>query len=142
MNCEQVQKLLDDYYEGSLDNAELQLVEEHLNICDVCCKELETREKINFLINASNDVELPNEYYFKNLSKAVLNRVNNRFSLTRYLLGLAAVLKSLLWNPQPSYAAARIVMILFVGIFSGFFLGKLYQPQKQEIAAVATAASH
>ncbi|WP_313341445.1 DUF4349 domain-containing protein [Sedimentibacter sp.] len=72
MNCDEVRNLLFSYIDNETDEDEKLLIEEHINNCDECKKELEEYKKI---IKALNDLpdEEPPAGYCKRLHEKLLN---------------------------------------------------------------------
>ncbi len=72
MNCDEIRNLLSSYIDGETDEDEKLLIEEHINNCDECKKELDEYKKI---IQALNDLpdEEPPAGYCKRLHEKLLN---------------------------------------------------------------------
>ncbi len=72
MNCDEVRNLIFSYIDNEADEDEKLLIEEHIENCDECKKELEEYRKI---IKALNDLpdEEPPAGYCKRLHEKLLN---------------------------------------------------------------------
>lgn len=72
MNCDEVRNLLSSYLDNETDEDEKLLIEEHINNCDECKKELEEYKKIIKALNELPDEEPPSGYC-KRLHEKLLN---------------------------------------------------------------------
>lgn len=61
ISCEQALRQLWEYLDGTLDEADREAIDEHLNFCRRCCGEADFAEELRKFLRASADVELPDD---------------------------------------------------------------------------------
>ncbi len=88
MNCENVQKILDGYANGSLSAEQTKLVDEHLLICKECLLESIALKELSLTIKS-----IPKAYPSKTFKKKILGRYEAEIKKKKSLFG--AVLLSL-----------------------------------------------
>jgi anti-sigma factor (TIGR02949 family) len=59
ISCEEAVRQLWEYLDGTLDEADRQAIDEHLNFCRRCCGEAEFAKELRKVLRSSADVELP-----------------------------------------------------------------------------------
>jgi anti-sigma factor RsiW len=83
MSCEETQKLIVEFLEGELDEAERKRVQAHIEACDSCAAELEAFQRTMTLLEDDGYVE-PEPFYWTRFEaglRAKLRDRSRRFSL-------------------------------------------------------------
>lgn len=87
MDCAEVQKLLSEYIDGTLNNSLNGKIKKHIDACDTCRKEYELLSKIISECNNICDEDLPDGFHEKLFStiseRAAADRRNERFDWVR-----------------------------------------------------------
>ena len=137
MKCEEIQGLLTEYIDSSLDDKDCILVDEHLSSCEACSKEV---EEIESLFLGLKDIEL--EEPSENLRKSFYNMINS------YNLGMDSRMKSSLhekalrwidswWPKRPVVQFAVTVSVLIIGLAVGLKMN-IQNESEKEIAQFKT----
>ena len=117
MNCEQIGELLPDYFQGSLDREQRNLVEGHLQSCVQCREEVALWQKLELLPEEQPGPEL--RVRFKAMLDAYQEgRWENR-QLAKERRSLLPGFFSGGWLRMPAAGLAWAVLLLVVGFVAG-----------------------
>jgi hypothetical protein len=131
MKCEEIQELLVEYIDNSLNDRDCILVDEHLSSCEACSKEVEEIESL-FLELKETELEEPSE----NLRKSFYNMINS------YTLGMDNSIKLPLheraldwidswWPKRPVVQFAVTVSVLIIGLATGLKMNMQNESEKE-----------
>lgn len=114
MKCDEVRNQLSLYIDGEIEEEEKELIEEHLENCPECKKELEEYKKLIQMLN-----ELPNEEppegYCKRLHKKLKEEAeSNITNITE--MPIQTTKRKFGWKKYSSIAAALVLVMLVYGI--------------------------
>lgn len=143
MNCGKIRKLLESYYDETLDTSLSQVVEEHLGSCESCMKEYESYSKIGDLLRMSNEVELPSDEYFEKLRLEVIPNIKHR-SIMDYIKRMITASGEIFFSPRPVLAFARFSFILIIGLSAGYLMRDfnkvefIKEPDNKSLASLNT----
>ena len=141
MKCEEIQGLLIEYIDRSLNEQDSIIIEEHLSSCEICSKEA---EEIESLFLGLNDIEL--EEPSENL-RINFNNMINSFSLSMgngVKLSLHEKLFSWIdywWPKRPVIQFAVTVSVLIIGLAMGLNMN-IGNESEKEIAELKTDVNH
>ena len=141
MKCEEIQGLLIEYIDRSLNEQDSIIIEEHLYSCEICSKEA---EEIESLFLGLNDIEL--EEPSENL-RINFNNMINSFSLSMGN-GVKSSLHEKLfswidywWPKRPVIQFAVTVSVLIIGLAMGLNMN-IGNESEKEIAELKTDVNH
>lgn len=131
MKCEEIQGLLIEYIDSSLDDKDCILVDGHLSSCEACSKEV---EEIESLFLGLKDIEL--EEPSENLRKSFYNMINsyslgmdNRIKLPLYEKALRWI--DSWWPKRPVVQFAVTVSVLIIGLATGLKMNMKNESEKE-----------
>lgn len=117
MNCNEIKDMFQLYIDDELDGKEKMLVEEHLEKCENCRKELEEYEKIKLLLKNMVEQEPPKGYCNRLHEKLLKTKVKNKFS------------RSARWMKYGSIAASIVLLIMVVYLSSNDRYGDMLKAE-------------
>ncbi len=93
MSCTHINEKLDDYMDGTLDDGEVVMLDEHIDSCDVCRHTVESEQRLRGLLK-DYPVPTPDAAYFDQAlaraSHVSTNRQRNRWIMTGFGGAIAA----------------------------------------------------
>jgi len=113
MNCNEIKDMLPLYIDGELEDTEKKLVEEHIEKCENCKKELEEYKKIIYMLQNMTEEEPPKGYCKRLHEKLLKTKVEKKIS-TRSR-----------WIKYGSIAAAFVLVVSVIYTTSNFRMGSM-----------------
>lgn len=125
MDCNMVRDNLSLYMDNELDEEEKALLEEHINACPECKKELEDYKKIQDVLRQLPDEELPVGYCKRlhNLLKAETNNEAPKLEDNQQTKVVSIIKKNKFrWVKYGSLAAALALIVIVSGLNGGLMM--------------------
>lgn len=113
MNCNEIKDMLPLYIDDELDDKEKKLVEEHIEKCENCKKELEEYKKIIYMLQNMTEEEPPKGYCKRLHEKLLKTKVEKKIS-TRSR-----------WIKYGSIAAAFVLVVSAIYATSNLRMGSM-----------------
>lgn len=113
MNCNEIKDLMSSYVDGELSENEKKLVEEHINSCDDCKKEIESYKQLIKIIK-----DLPEEEPPKGYCKRLHDKLLNEVPITK-INKITKIIDNKKWV---KYAGVAACLILVISVINSPFL--------------------
>ena len=131
MKCEDIQELIIEYIEGSLNSEDTRRVEEHLASCENCLKEVGHMKSVwakldNMEMKEPSDNLKKN---FKNMIDSYSLGMNNNSSLPWHET-ISKWLESW-WPKRPLMQFATTVVVLIIGLLTGLGINQRAESKKE-----------
>lgn len=129
MKCKKVKKRLLIFIDGDLSEKHRIKIQNHLNGCPDCLKQLNVLSKIWDVTGELEKIE-PSPYLWNKLSLRIVEYENNQNIFSAFFETIVR------------YAVpATAVITLFIGIFAGILLGSIPNSQKLETSSLKSEVS-
>ena len=117
MNCNEIKDMLPLYIDDELQDKERKLVEEHIEKCESCKKELEEYKKIIYMLQNMDEEEPPKGYCKKLHEKLLKTKVEKKISIRSR------------WIKYGSIAATFVLVVTAIYTTSNLRMGSMNKSQ-------------